>query len=121
MWHMKGENMNHPIHCQNTECGKPLNFRRPSEKGRKKFCSVQCHGKAKHGPVFEHIGQVTRDRIEDIRWIAGSDHPESIAQRVGFNSFETMYRTLGRAGEHQLAQRLRNEHAIYMAPLEQSA
>lgn len=118
---LKGENKvsTAPItHCQNKRCGAQLSFRRPSERGRKKYCSQKCNGEVKHGPVVRGVTEQARERIEEIRWISDSDNPESIAKRVGYSSVDSMLRTLNRAGEYELARKLLAEHSRYLAAVE---
>jgi hypothetical protein len=47
-----------------------------------------------------------QERIRDIEWIIDTDHPERIAQRLGYERPESLVRTLQRWGRHDLANRL---------------
>ena len=44
--------------------------------------------------------------IEDLEWILGTDHPESIARRLGYASADALITSLRRAGRDDLADRL---------------
>ena len=105
-------------HCQNAACGKKLTFRRPSERGRKKFCSIGCVGVAKHGTDAGGVSQRTQERIGEIKWLLGTDIPQNIATRTGYGDVDTMLRALDRAREFKLSKRIRDEHRHYLQAVE---
>ena len=95
--------------CANRRCG--AEFPRPkkmtpSDWSKKKYCSPVC----RHGIQANE----RQDRIDEIRWISKSDHPESIAKRVGYAGVTEMVSAMERAGEFALARHLRAEHARYI-------
>ena len=44
--------------------------------------------------------------IEDVEWIIGTDHPRSIAHRLGYASLDSLLDNLRRWGRGDLARRL---------------
>ena len=44
--------------------------------------------------------------IEDVEWIIGTDHPRSIAHRLGYASLDSLLSNLYRWGRVDLARRL---------------
>jgi len=82
----------------------------PSPTWRKRrFCSKQCVGK--------HKQRRTREIVEDLEWIIGTDSPESIAKRLGYGEPQSLMKALRRAGRHDLSQRFGREFERFMAPL----
>lgn len=44
--------------------------------------------------------------IEDVEWIAGYDHPDNIARRLGYSSEHSLTAQLQHWGRHDLATRV---------------
>lgn len=44
--------------------------------------------------------------IEDVEWLIGTDHPDTIATRVGYRDHDTLASTMRRWGRQDLAARL---------------
>ena len=44
--------------------------------------------------------------IEDIEWVAGFDHPDSLAERLGYKSAKTLTTQLQHWGRYDLAERV---------------
>ena len=79
-----------------------------SEPKTKAQCSVDGCTKALHtaGKCWGHYTSDARDRVtEDAEWIAGTDHPEHIARRVGYTDAKQLYNALRRWGRQDLVDR----------------
>lgn len=50
--------------------------------------------------------------VEDLEWIIGTDHPDNILARIGYRSYDSLFRTLRRNGRDDLIDRLLHEKAI---------
>jgi hypothetical protein len=46
------------------------------------------------------------ETLEDVEWIIGTDAPDRIARRLGYERPESLIRSLARWGRHDLASRL---------------
>ena len=44
--------------------------------------------------------------LEEIRWLAGTDHPDNIARRLGYSSEHSLTAQLQHWGRHDLVARL---------------
>ena len=44
--------------------------------------------------------------IEDVEWLAGTDHPDNIARRLGYRNGDSLTRQLWNWGQRDLAARL---------------
>ena len=44
--------------------------------------------------------------IEDVEWLAGTDHPDSIARRLGYRNGDSLTKKLRIWGQHDLVARL---------------
>ena len=44
--------------------------------------------------------------IEDCEWLAGTDHPDNIARRLGYRNGDSLTKQLWNWGQHNLAARL---------------
>lgn len=44
--------------------------------------------------------------LEEVRWLAGTDHPDSIARRLGYCDGDSLTKQLRNWGQHHLAARL---------------
>ena len=63
------------------------------------YCSTQCHG--------AHVKRVSRaNLIEDVEWIVDHDHPDSVAERVGYKDGRSLRDRLYDIGEPELAEKL---------------
>ena len=60
---------------------------------------------ATHLRQREHAVQV----VEDVEWLLGTDHPDSIAARLGYPSSRRLGDALRRWGRTDLARRLQEE------------
>jgi hypothetical protein len=96
--------------CQAPSCENEVKLHRPSDVKRRKFCSPQCSANEQ--------ARRTTERIDEVKWLVGTDHPESIAQRVGFSNVTTMLEMLMRRDENDLAARLRADYSRYMRPMQ---
>ena len=54
--------------------------------------------------------------IEDAEWIIGTDHPESVARRVGYRSTAHLYDALRRWGRQDLVDRCLQWHITHGDP-----
>ena len=88
--------MTSPQTCTVDGCDKPV---------RCKGMCVTHYYRSKDGRPLDGT-QSKRDRvIEDAEWIAGTDHPDSIAIRCGFANTDTFYDALRRWGRQDLVDR----------------
>lgn len=76
---------------------------------KRRFCSLQCSGKNKR--------RRTDVVVEELEHIIGTDNPESIAKRLGYEEPQSLMKALRRAGRHDLSQRFGREFERFMAPL----
>ena len=44
--------------------------------------------------------------LEEVRWLAGTDHPDNIARRLGYCDGDSLSKQLRNWGQHDLAARL---------------
>ena len=44
--------------------------------------------------------------LEEVRWLAGTDHPDNIARRLGYSSGDSLSKQLRNWGQRDLAARL---------------
>ena len=44
--------------------------------------------------------------IEDVEWVAGTDHPDNIARRLGYSNGDSLSKQLRNWGRHDLATRV---------------
>ena len=44
--------------------------------------------------------------LEEVRWLAGTDHPDNIARRLGYCDSDSLRKQLWNWGQHNLAARL---------------
>ena len=44
--------------------------------------------------------------IEDVEWVAGTDHPDNIARRLGYSGGDSLSKQLRNWGQRDLAARL---------------
>ena len=44
--------------------------------------------------------------IEDVEWVAGTDHPDNIARRLGYRNGDSLTKQLWNWGQRDLAARL---------------
>ena len=44
--------------------------------------------------------------LEEVRWLAGYDHPDNIARRLGYCDSDSLSKQLRNWGQHDLAARL---------------
>ena len=44
--------------------------------------------------------------IEDVEWLAGTDHPDNIARRLGYRNGDSLTKQLWNWGQRDLADRL---------------
>ena len=104
--------------CQNTDCGKEFT-RTVSARGKKEpmrfwvkrqFCGNSCANKGRWQVHFRNL-------IEDVEWIIGTDHPESIAKRVHYKNAKDLAHILREKGRGDLADRLQREMARYNNPV----
>lgn len=96
-------------------CGEPIYFRRPCERGVRKFCSLPCARLARRGKrtasgLTERVQQV----IDEAGHLAGTDYPDNIAVRLGYENFKSLERILTKAQAFDLADRLRRDQIRYM-------
>ena len=48
--------------------------------------------------------------IEDCEWLAGTDHPDNIARRLGYSSEHSLTAQLQHWGRHDLAARITRDY-----------
>jgi hypothetical protein len=111
--------------CVNPSCGKEFNRKRhsgghlePSRSYRqRKYCDKACweQDRGPTGPIVQSARQ--RELVEDLRWIIGTDSIVNVATRLGYKSPYTLERSLGKAGEPALANRVRQEYQHYQDAL----
>ena len=59
--------------------------------------------------------------IEDVEWIAGFDHPDNIARRLGYSSEHSLTAQLQHWGRHDLATRVTSGYRTVLAAARQEA
>ena len=81
-------------------CGRPA--------FRQGLC-VTCYRHARQRHLIATTSQrPSADVVEDVEWLldTGEDHPEMIAQRVGYTSASSLHSALDRAGRRDLISRI---------------
>lgn len=98
--------------CQNVDCEKRCVRRKKEPEqlwSKRKYCSAGCANsrwKVRH----DHM-------IGEVEWIIGTDHPESIARRVGYAHAKDLVTLLREKGRPDLGDKLSRELSRYDAPL----
>lgn len=96
-----------PKACE--ECGELLERKKhdsPAKYAERRFCGLRCAGKVNaRVSTAKHAAKVA-ELIEDLEWVAGTDHPERLAQRLGYSSAQVLSRSLYRWGRADLARLL---------------
>lgn len=95
--------------CEN--CG--VEFARTSKTGAeawetRRFCGNGCHNEQRGREAREHTHN-------EVAWIMDHDHPQSVAERVGWKNIDDLLKYLRNTGAPQLADRLADNLARYEA------
>lgn len=70
------------------------------------WCRIHWKRWRRTGTPHGNLSRPITDVIEDAEWLLGTDHPERIAQRLGYATVDTLRTTLRRNGRDDLAQQL---------------
>lgn len=106
-------------YCQNPACGKELTM--PPKcinwpKGKGKYCSRACTGKARSAQMKQVQNEIHGKRrayiVEELDFLIGTDSPERLARRLGYNTVEGLTKACQREKREDLASKLKRQQRL---------